>query len=148
MGSYSIGRTVGAILLGLLIVGFIDQTLEKTTVVALADAPPTTEAAYVAVRNRPVVLIITLITHALSAMLAGYLLGRVAGSFEVRHAAATAVLATIAYIVAFMTPNVMLPPVWVRVVMLLITPPALLAGAKVRADARAIREEISTKENA
>jgi len=44
-------------------------------------------------------------------------------------------------IFASATPTVMLPPMWVRLVMLLITPPALVAGAYVRGQARAIREE-------
>jgi hypothetical protein len=141
MGGHAIGRSIAAVLLGLLIVGFIDQTLERTLVTALAQAPPTDEASYLAVRNRPGVLLVTLITHALAATLAGYILGKIAGAFEVRHAIAAAALATVAYAAAFMNANVMLPPIWVRIAMLAITPPALIAGATVRAQARAIHEE-------
>jgi hypothetical protein len=35
----------------------------------------------------------------------------------------------------------MLPPMWVRLAMLAITPPALIGGAYVRGQARMIREE-------
>ena len=66
---------------------------------------------------------------------------KLAGTNEVQHAIATAVIATIAYAVAFITPNVLLPPFWVRAALLVITPPALIAGAYVRAQARAVREE-------
>src|SRR4029079_17657660 len=99
------------------------------------------EAAYLAVRNRPIVLAVTLVTHGLASLLTGYVLAKLAGTGEVRHAAATAGLFTIAMIGAAAAPNVMLPPIWVRMVMLLITPPALIAGAYVRGQARMIREE-------
>jgi hypothetical protein len=134
-------RSVLAVLAGAVLLGFIDQTLERTLVSALADAPPTNEAAYLAIRNQPLVLAATLVTHALAATLAGYILAKIAGSRERHHAVAAAVVLTVAYAFAFVNPNVMLPPVWVRIVMLVVTPPANSAGASIRADARAIQEE-------
>ena len=141
MDGSSIARSIAVILVALLMIGFIDQTLERTLVAALAPSPVTNEASYLAVRNRPVVLTISLITHAFASVLTGYILGKLAGAKEVPHAIATAVVATLAYLVSFFTPNVLLPPVWVRAAMLAITPPALIAGAYVRAQARTIRAE-------
>jgi len=141
MGGMSIARSVAVVVLGLLLLGFIDQTLEKTLVQALAQQPLKDEATYIAVRNRPMVLTFTVISHGFAALLTGYVLGKLAGTRELQHAAGTAALFTVAMIGAASTPNLMLPPMWVRVAMLLMTPPALLAGAYVRGQARMIREE-------
>jgi hypothetical protein len=142
MSGISIARSVTVIVLGLLLLGFIDQTLERTLVLALAQGVEVKdEAAYLSIRNRPMVLAVTLVTHGFAALLTGYVLAKMAGTREVHHAAATAGLFTIAMIGASATPNVMLPPVWVRMAMLAITPPALIAGAYIRGQARAIREE-------
>jgi hypothetical protein len=137
----SLARSAAAVLIGAILLGFIDQTLERVLVTALADTPPTDEASYLAVRNRPAVLVLTLITHALAATLAGYILAKIAGAWEVRHAMAAAALLIVAYVFAFMSDNVLLPPVWVRAVMLIVTPPALIAGASIRAQARSIQQE-------
>lgn len=141
MGATGFARSIAVVLAALLLIGFIDQTLERTLVAALAGGQITDEASYLAVRNRPIVLTMTIVTHAMASLLTGYVLGRLAGAYEVQHAIATAVLATIAYVVAFITPNVMLPPFWVRAAVLAVTPPALIAGAYIRGQARAIRAE-------
>ena len=137
----NIGRSAAAILIGVVMLGFIDQTLERVLVTALAAAPPVDEASYLAVRNRPAVLVMTLISHALAATLAGYILAKIAGTHEVRHAMAAAAVLAVIYVVAFVSENVLLPPVWVRVAMLAVTPPALIAGASIRAQARSIQQE-------
>jgi hypothetical protein len=141
MAAFSLTRSVVVVLAAMLLLGFIDQTLEQTLVMALADAPVKDEASYVAVRNRPQVLAILLGTHAVAALLTGYVLGKLAGSHEVQHAAATAALATLVLIAASTAPNVLVPPVWMRVAMAVITPPALIAGAYIRGQARVGRGE-------
>ncbi len=140
MAAMNLGRSIAVVLAGLLLLGFIDQTLERTLVMTLAQAPIQDEASYLAIRNRPLVLGISVATHALASLLTGYVLARLAGSREVQHAAATAALAILLVASASWTPNVMLPPVWVRIAMIFITPPALIAGAYVRGQARIIRE--------
>lgn len=143
-----IGRSIAVVVAGLLLLGFIDQTLERTLVMVLAQGVEIKdEAAYLAIRNRPIVLAVTLVTHGLASLLTGYVLAKLAGVREVQHAAATAGLFTVAMIGASASPNVMLPPIWVRMVMLAITPPALIAGAYVRGQARVIREERIEAEN-
>ena len=134
-------RGAAVVLAALLLIGLIDQTLEQILVGALAQAPLIDAAAYLAVRNRPGVLAATLVTHAFASLLTGYIVGKLAGHHEVRHAVAAAVVATIVYGVSFARPNVLLPPVWAHAALLIITPPALIAGAYVRGQARLVREE-------
>jgi hypothetical protein len=137
----SVLRSVVVVVAALLLLGFIDQTLERTLVGALGGSTVTDVASYLAIRNRPVVLSVTMVTHAFAALLTGYMLGRLAGTQEVRHAIAAAVLGTLLMVAASTTANEMLPPVWVRVAMGVITPPALIGGAYVRGQARMIREQ-------
>jgi hypothetical protein len=141
MAGISFTRSIVVVLAAMLLLGFIDQTLEQTLVMALANATVKDEASYIAVRNRPQVLAALLATHAIAALLTGYVLAKLAGSHEVQHAAATAALVTLLLVAASVTPNVLVPPLWVRVAMAVITPPALMAGAYIRGQARLIRME-------
>jgi hypothetical protein len=141
MGTVSVARSIVVVLAAVLLLGFVDQTLEQTLVMALASAPVKDEASYIAVRNRPQVLAALLATHAIAALLTGYVLAKLAGSHEVQHAAATAALVTLLLVAASVAPNVLVPPLWVRVAMAAITPPALIAGAYIRGQARLIRME-------
>jgi hypothetical protein len=141
MNGAGIARSILVVVAAVLLLGFIDQTLEQTMVQALANAPIKDEAAYLAIRNRPMVLAIIVATHAVASLLTGYVLAKLAGTHEVQHAAATAAFATLLLIAASITPNVMVPPAWVRLAMAAITPAALIAGAYVRGQARLIREE-------
>ena len=134
-------RSIAAVVVSLMLLNFMDATFAQILVSVAGDGPPADAAAFLAVRNRPLVLGLIVITHALAALLVGYILGRIAGVHEVRHAAAAAAVITVVYIVAFVATNPMLPPAWVRVTMLVLTPPALIAGAHIRAEARAIRAE-------
>jgi uncharacterized membrane protein len=129
-------RSVAAVLGGVVLLSFMDRILEGTLVSALADAPPADQASYLAVRNRPLVLAVTLITHTMAGVLAGYMTGRIAGGQETRHAVGAGAVLMAAYVWAFLLDNSMLPPVWVRIAMLIVTVPALVGGATIRAQAR------------
>lgn len=134
-------RSVTAVLGGIVLLGFIDQTLTTTLVAAMGGGGPVDEAAFLAIRNRPLVLVVTIVTHTLAATLTGYILGRIAGTHEVRHAIAASAVVAIIYGSGFFSSNPLLPPMWVRVAMLLVTPPALIGGAYIRGEARLIRAE-------
>lgn len=136
-------RSIAAIIASLLLVAFIDQTLERTLVMAMANAPITNQQSYLAVRNQTSVLTIMIVTHAMAAVLTGYVLGRLAGSYEVQHAAVAAALVVLLLVGASANPNVLVPPVWVRLSMAAITLPAMITGAYIRGQARMIREEQS-----
>jgi hypothetical protein len=119
----------------------MDATLERVLVSALGQGPPADAAAYLAVRNRTGVLVMTVVTHAFASALAGYVIGKAAGAQEVRHALAAALFMAAAYASTFFTDNPMLPPAWVRVAMLVVTPVALAGGAHIFAEASAVRAE-------
>jgi hypothetical protein len=133
-------RRLLAVLGATLLVGVIDEVLAQTLVRAVAAAPPLDLASYLAVLHQPPVLQGTLAAHVLVALMAGYVAAKTARVKELRHAAAAAALQTAAYAWAFTTgESAALPPVWMRFALLVVTPPAMLAGALVRARAQAIR---------
>ena len=140
MASISFMRSIAVVLASLLLVAFIDQTLERTLVMAMANAPVQDEASYLAVRNRTNVLSIIIVTHAFAALLTGYVLARLAGSYEVQHAAVAGVFVMLLLIGASASPNVMVPPVWVRLTMAAVTLPAMITGAYIRGQARLLRD--------
>ncbi len=47
----------------------------------------------------------------------------------------------IGYASYFLSANPMMPPAWVRVAMVVLTPAAIIGGAHIRAEARALRTE-------
>jgi hypothetical protein len=137
-------RSVVAVVGGLILLRVMDAVLLSTLVRALADTPPTDDASYLAAQNEPVVLGSTLVAHTFSSVLVGYLIGRIARSQEVRHAIAAGVVLAAAYLAAVLADDPALPPMWARVTLLVVTPPALVAGATVRAQARAVQDEMGS----
>jgi hypothetical protein len=132
-------RSLLAVLVGLVLVRLLGQILEQTLVLSLAGEPPADMAAYVAVRNRAGVTAVLLFAHAFVSVMAGYVVGKIAGDLEVRHALVVGVLQLALFVWAFAVADAaLLPPVWARVALLVVTLPALLAGATIRADARAL----------
>ena len=136
-----IGRSIAVVVVALLMMNFIDQILGAALLQAVAGGPITDQASFLAVFDRPVVPALVVVTHGFAALLSGYVLGKLAGTHEVQHAAATAGLAILMFLAAQAAPNMMVPPLWVRVAMIAVTPPALIAGAYVRGQARLIRME-------
>jgi hypothetical protein len=136
-------RSIAAIIGAVLLVWFIDQTLERTLVMAMANAPIADQQSYLAVRNQTSVLTIMIVTHAMAALLTGHVLARLAGSYEVQHAAVAAAFVMMLLIGASASPNVLVPPLWVRLTMAVVTLPAMVTGAYIRGQARMIREEQS-----
>jgi hypothetical protein len=134
-------RLIAAVVVGTLLLNFMDATLQGVLVYALADRPPADDAAFLAVRNRPLVSGLWVVTHVFSAALVGYIIGRIGGAYEVRLAALAAAALAVQYIGALGGGGDRLPPGWVLPAMLVLTPPALIAGAYVRGEARAIRSE-------
>lgn len=134
-------RFVAAVVIGTMLLNFMDATLQSVLVYALADQPPTDDASFLAVRNRPSVSGLWVTTHVFAAALSGYIIAKIAQAHEIRLAAIAAVALSVQYVAALVGGTDRLPPGWVIPAMLILTPPALLAGAYVRAEARAIRSE-------
>jgi hypothetical protein len=134
-------RLVAAVVLGTLLLNFMDATLQRVLVNALADQPPTDEASFLAARNVPLVSGAWVATHVFAAALVGYVIGKIAQAHEVRLAVIAAAALSVQYAAAMMSGSPQMPPRWVLPAMLILTPPALIGGAYIRAEARAIRAE-------
>lgn len=131
-------RLVGSVVLGTLLLNFMDATLQRVLVFAVSEQPPADEASFLAVRNDPLVSGLWVVTHVFAAALVGYVIARIARAHEVRLAGIAALLLTVQYVAAMLSGTNQLPPGWVIPAMIVLTPPALVGGAYVRAEARAI----------
>lgn len=131
-------RSVFALLVGLGLFRLVVAVLETTLVGAVAGTPVTNEAEYFAVRNQPGLLAAALGYNAVAAILAGYVTAKIAGTQELMHAGVAAAVQTAALIWGFTAGEfASYTPVWTRVALVLLTGPAMVAGAAIRA--RAVR---------
>ena len=131
-------KVASAVIVGLALFSLLSEVLESTIVRATAPGPLSDMASYFAARNRPGVLGAKAVFNILVAVLAGYTTGRVAGEREMTFAGVVAALQTTAFAWGFTLGEFAAQtPLWMRGVLLLTTGPAMLAGAWVRAQARA-----------
>jgi hypothetical protein len=128
-------RSILAVLGGFVIFNVLSQLLETAAVTLAGGGPPPDQAAYLAVRNRPGVLVATIGVTVAAGLLAGYMAAKIAGLYELRHALGVAALATGQLLMVFTTEFA--PPLWARVALLATAPSAMLLGAWVRASAAA-----------
>jgi hypothetical protein len=129
-------RSIIAVLGGIGLASLISEALEFTLVSAAAGGPIPDLGAYFEVRNRPTILAAKLVCNSLAAILGGYITAKVAGAHEMLHAGAAAAIQTIALIWGFTVGEyASFTPVWMRVALVLLTGPAMLVGASVRAKA-------------
>ena len=130
-------RSVVAVAAGLVVFRLLVTVMETALVGALSEAPITTEAEYFAVRNQPAVLAGSLAYYSVAALLAGTLLARIARRREMMHAMIAAAVLTSTLVWGFTASEYApLTPAWLRTALVLLTGPAMLAGAAVRAKAR------------
>ena len=131
-------RSILAILGGIGLVSLVTQALEFTLVGAAADGQLTDMAHYFEVRNRPSILAAGLVYNTVAAVLGGYMTARIAGRQEMAHARIAALVLTASLIYGFTAGEfAQFTPAWMRIALIIITAPAMLAGAMVRA--RAVR---------
>lgn len=129
-------RSIIAVLGGVALVNVLTQLLEAMLIAAAAGGPVADSAALFAVRNRPAVLGATLASDALVALLAGYMTAKIAGRRELLHAGAAAAVVTAALARGFtIGEGAALTPAWMRVALVALTGPAMIAGASIRARA-------------
>lgn len=134
-------RSFLAVLVGLVLVRLLTQILEQTLVLSFAETAPASLADYIALRNRPGLMTVGLLTHAFVSVMAGYVIGKIASVHDVRHAVVAGAIQLALFLWAFATTDApLLPPMWARIGLLIVSVPALAAGATVHADARAIQE--------
>jgi hypothetical protein len=139
-------RSILAVLGGFVVFQVLTQLLELTLVAVVAVGPPADEAAYLAVRNRPGVLVARVGAAFAAGLLAGYMAGKVAGTHEWRHALGAGALVTGQLLMEFGTEFA--PPVWTRVALLATATPSMVLGAWVRASAAAADPDVSPARSA
>ncbi len=130
-------RGVIAVLAGMMVASVLPEVLETTLVRAASEGPLNDVAAYFAVRNRPSILVAKIVSGALTAVLAGYFVAKLAGSLELGHAAIAGLVQTATLAWAFTIGEyASATPIWVRALLLALTAPAMVLGASVRRRAR------------
>jgi hypothetical protein len=129
-------RSVIGVLGGIVIIAVLTQLLELPLVNLLAPAPLTDMAGYMTARNQPSVHVGLLAIAGVVGLLAGYVVAKIAGEYELAHAAVTALLQGGLLIRSFGDKDAAadLPP-WVKVGLVAVTTIAMLLGASVRARA-------------
>jgi hypothetical protein len=134
-------RGLIAVLGGLLVLFVLSQVMELVLVRTAAQQPLKDLGEYMAVRNRTGVLAGLVASQVVAALLAGYMSAKLAGSAELLHAGIAAALQTVLFAWGFTSSETApLTPVWMRWAIILVTAPAMLVGAMVRAKARALQE--------
>ena len=132
-------RSIGAVLGGAVIVRWVGQALEAGLVLAASDV--NTLDGYFEARNRLPILIGVVVTHGIGAVLAGYVAAKIARVAELAHVAFAAALQFGLSVLEYTSGgNPGMYPFWVQVALPLVTVPAMLAGAMVRARARVLQE--------
>jgi hypothetical protein len=129
-------RSLLALLVGMGLFRLVVAVLETVLVGAAANGPVATEAAYFAVRNRPAMLGAALGYNSVAAFLAGYVMAKIAGAHDIMLAGVGAAIQTVVLIWAFTAGDyAAYTPSWTRIALVLMTGPAMVAGAAVRAKA-------------
>ena len=129
-------RSLLAILGGIGVVSLVTQLLEFTLVGAAAGGQLTDMAHYFEIRNRPSILAAGLVYNTVAAVLGGYMTAKIAGQHEMAHVRIAALVMTAGLIYGFTAGEfARYTPVWMRIALIMLTAPAMLAGGMVRARA-------------
>ena len=127
-------RSLIGILGGIVIISFLTQLLEVPLVNAFAPAPITDMEGYLAARNQPPMHVAMLVIAAITGLLAGYLVAKIAGQYEMQHAAFATVAQSLLLVRGFAADGgaAAVLPAWLKVALVLVTVSAMLLGASVR----------------
>ena len=129
-------RSVIAVLGGMIIMFFLVEAIEPPTVALLAAHRPAGMDDYLAARTEPAVLAGRAAVFAVTGLLAGYMVAKIAGEYELAHAGVAFALQAVLMFRAFAAdPAASLLPWWIRAGLVLTTGVAMLLGAAVRARA-------------
>jgi hypothetical protein len=140
-------RSALAVIAGVAIISLVVQSLEFTLVNAAAGEPVRDMAGYFTVANRPSMLAAKLAYQTLAAILGGYMTAKIAGSDRMTHGALAAAVQTTALVWGFTAGEyASFTPVWMRIALVGVTGPAMLAGAWVRAQAAGILDNSPREE--
>lgn len=135
-----IGRMIVAVLGALALFSLLTQQLEYTLVNAVGGDTVKDTASYMAVLTRPWILVLKVVLNVLLALLAGYVTARIAGAREVPLAGIAAAAVTVTLALGLVSGPYAALPLWIRLLLLVTTGPAMVAGAWVRMQARLAME--------
>ncbi len=129
-------KSIIAVLGGIVIISFLSQLLEVPLVQAFAASPIEDLNGYLVARNRPPIQVGLVIIAGVTGVLAGYIVAKIAGEYELQHAAVAAVLQALLLVRGYAAEDAASAlPLWVRVAVVLVTVGGMLLGATVRARA-------------
>ena len=129
-------RSIGGVLGGLGVISFIIQVMEFSLVMAMAGGRVADIAQYLAIGNQPGILAAKLLYYPVAGILGGYVTARVAMKHEMHHVAAAAAAQTVALIWGFTRGEfAAATPIGIRIALIVLTGPAMMVGAAVRARA-------------
>jgi hypothetical protein len=129
-------RSLIGILGGIVIISFLTQLLEVPLVNVFASAPITDMNGYLAARNQPAIHVAMVLIAGITGLLAGYLVAKIAGQYELQHAAFAALVQTVLLVRGFAAESAAAAlPAWLKISLVVATISAMLLGASIRARA-------------
>ena len=139
-------KSVIAVLGGMVLMFFLSEILEPPMVAWLASRRPTSMDEYLVLRNEQHVLIGRLVLAGVTGLLVGYVVAKIAGRYELQHAAASAALQSFMLLRSFAAdpPDAAAAPA-MRAGFVAVTAAAMLAGAAVRARAARISAQTEVR---
>jgi len=120
----------------------LTQQLEYTLVNAIGGDLVKDADSYMAVLARPWILIVKAVFNVMLGVLAGYMTGKIAGSREMALAGIAGAAVTVTLALGLTTGQYAALPLWMRILLLVTTGPAMLAGAWIRMQARLALESV------
>ena len=133
-------RSIIAVLGAFGLVALVTEALEFTLVSAVSGGSITDMAQYLAIRNRPGMLAAKIAYTGVAGILGGYMAAKVAGTREMLHGGLAAAFQTLTLLWGFTAGEFAASmPLWARAAIVLVTGPAMIAGAAIRARAAAAR---------
>jgi hypothetical protein len=139
----NLARGITAVLGALVLFSALSQLLEYTLVSASGGDTVKDMASYLAALNRTPILAIKAVANVMVALLAGYMTARIAQAHEVMFAGIAAAAETCSLVYGFTMGEYAVLPIWIRVLLVVTTGPAMMAGAWIRMQARLAQGEPS-----
>jgi len=125
-----------ALLVGMGLFRLVVAVLENVLLDATANGPLSSEAEYFTVRNQPAILAAALDYNSAAALLAGYVMTKIAGTRDVMLGGTGAGVQTAALVRRFTDGEyAAYTPAWMRIAFVVLTGPAMVTGAALRARA-------------
>jgi len=135
-------RAILAVLVGVLLAYGLPWLLESVLVTTFAGRNLYTTGDYYLVRNTPGIIAARLGMAVFLSILAGHVAARIAKEDEVRTVAVAASAITMILLWDYTGSEVAgLTPIWMRVIIVVVTGPAMVLGAYVRAAVSQLRAE-------